>query len=149
MQLLRSLVFLITLLSPLFFAAQTYQGRFYCIAAALTVSAVAGPPFGNELKPRRWHGSDAIQELKHSDGQERGRIRVVRRQRAIGEVVLIPGVQEKLRVLDLLHNLAGGVDVALADEDRVIVHSVDLGRDAVRPGSEGPLAADRQARVEE
>ncbi|ULJ76189.1 MULTISPECIES: hypothetical protein [Rhizobium] len=38
---------------------------------------------------------------------------------AVGEVVPIARVQEKLRVLDLLHDLAGGVDVALADEDRV------------------------------
>lgn len=31
----------------------------------------------------------------------------------------------------------------------VVVHTVDLDRDAVRPGSEGPLASDRPARVEE
>ncbi len=95
------------------------------------------------------NGSDAIQELEHSPGEQRGRIRVVRRERAVGEVVLVAGVQEELRVLDLLHDLAGGVDVALADEDRVVVHAVDLDRDAVRPGSEGPLAADREAGVEE
>lgn len=43
----------------------------------------------------------------------------------------------------------GGVDVNLADKGRVIVQTVDLDRDTVRPGFEGPLATDRQARVEE
>ena len=63
--------------------------------------------------------------------------------------MLIAGVQEQLRLLDLRHDLASGVDVALADEDRVVVHAVDLDRDAIRPGSEGPLAANREAGVEE
>ena len=29
----------------------------------------SGPPLGPDLKPRRRHGSNAIKELKHSDGE--------------------------------------------------------------------------------
>src|SRR5260221_8130497 len=78
-------------------------------------------------------GLDAVEELKYPLGEQRGRIGVVRWERAVGKVMLVTGVQEKLRVLDVLHDLAGGVDVTLADEDRVVVHAVDLNRDTVRP----------------
>src|SRR5581483_9540557 len=56
---------------------------------------------------------------------------------------------EKLRVGGLLDNLARGVDVALANEDRVLVHAVDLDGDTLGPRPKCPGAADRQARVEE
>ena len=61
----------------------------------------------------------------------------------------VAGIQEALRTLDHLRDLAGGDDIPLADEDRVLVHAMDLDRYAVRPGSEGPFAADREAGVEE
>jgi hypothetical protein len=70
-------------------------------------------------------------------------------KRAVGEVMLVAGVEEELRVLDLLDDLASSLDVALADEDRVVGHAVDLDGDTVGPGSERPLAADRDTRVEE
>src|SRR5438309_5458114 len=93
--------------------------------------------------------SDAGEELKHSLGQHCGRLRVVGGERVVGEVVLIAGVQEELSVLDLLDDLAGGLDVSLAHEDRVVVHSMDLDGNALWPWPEGPLAADRDAGVEE
>lgn len=55
-------------------------------------------------------------------------------------VELIAGIQKQLCVLDL----SGGVDVAPADEDGIVIHSVNLDRDAIRPA-----ATDWQARVEE
>src|SRR4029078_432389 len=100
-----------------------------------------------EIAPSR--RSDAGEELQHALCHElRGR-RVVRGQRAVREVMLVAGVEEELRAVDLVHELAGGVDAALADEDRVVVHAVDLDRNAVRPGPERPVAADRDRRVEE
>ena len=51
-------------------------------------------------------------ELKHSDFELGSRIYVIGWERVVGEAVLIAGVQEKFRVLDLLHDPAGCVDVA-------------------------------------
>src|SRR5437016_2911212 len=59
------------------------------------------------------------QEIEHPLPQEGGCVRVVGRQRAIGEVVLVARVEEQLAVLGLLDERAGGVDVALIDEVRV------------------------------
>ena len=42
--------------------------------------------------------------------------------------MLVARVEEQLRVLGLVDQFAGGVDVALADEDRVGVHSMHLHR---------------------
>ena len=44
---------------------------------------------------------------------------------------------------------AGGVEVALEPEERVLLHAVDLHRDAGRPRPDSPLAGDRQARLVE
>src|SRR6202011_146988 len=51
--------------------------------------------------------------------QESGSVRVVRWQRAVREVVLVTGVEEELPILGLIDQCTGGVDVALADEERV------------------------------
>src|ERR1017187_8878816 len=79
--------------------------------------------------------------------QEGGGVRVVGRQRAVGEVVLVAGVQEQLCVLGLLDELAGGVNVAFADEDRVAIHPVHLHWPPVGPG--GAERRDRDAGIEE
>jgi hypothetical protein len=50
--------------------------------------------------------------------------------------VLIARVEEEVGGLGRAGELAGGVDVALAGEDRVVLHAVDLHRDARRPGAE-------------
>src|SRR5206468_11974991 len=63
--------------------------------------------------------SDAVEELQHALGEQRRCLGVVRGEGAVREVVLVAGVQEELRLSDLLDDLAGGVDVALAGEDRV------------------------------
>jgi hypothetical protein len=51
----------------------------------------AGLPFAPQLSPRR-HGLDTVQELERPSGEQRGGIRVVRRERSVGEVVLVAGV---------------------------------------------------------
>ena len=108
---------------------------------------IVGPD--NRVGADAFFGSDAVQELEHPLGEQRGGLRVVRGKRAVREVVLVARVEEELRVLDLLDDLAGGLDVTFANEDRVVVRAVDLDRDAVRPWSEGPLAADRDRGIEE
>jgi hypothetical protein len=72
--------------------------------------------------------------IEHAPGEEGRGGRVVRRQRAIGEVVLVAGVEEQLPVRGLADELPGGVDVPLAHEDRVRVHAVHLHRYPGRPG---------------
>src|SRR5690606_4650595 len=64
------------------------------------------------------------------------------------KIVLISRIQEQLGVLCLRHNFTRGIDVALAHENRVSVHAVNLHRYVLRPRSEGPLAADRQTGIE-
>src|SRR5438105_10018893 len=108
----------------------------------------ASRPNRRKLTPGA-RSSDAGEELQHSLGQQRGRVRVVGGQRVVGEIVLVAGVEEQLGVVHLLDDLARRLHVSLADEDRVIVHAVDLDGDAIWPGSEGPLAADGDGRVEE
>src|SRR5262245_52201241 len=58
---------------------------------------------------------EAVEELQGAAGEQGGGLRVVRRQRAVGEQVLVAGVGEELRELgtDLRDELAGRVDVAL------------------------------------
>ena len=63
--------------------------------------------------------------------------------------MLVAWVQEQLRVVDRGDDLARRLDVALADEDRIGVHAVDLDRHSLRPRPERPLPADRDAGVEE
>ena len=116
-------------------------GQIACVAAR--------PLLGTKFKPKHWLRSDAIQELKYSARQQRSCTRIIRRKRTVGEIVLIAGIKEKLRVLDLRHNLPGGIDITLAYEDRVVFHPVNLDRHAIWPRSEGPFATDRQAGMEE
>jgi hypothetical protein len=65
--------------------------------------------------------------------------------------VPVARVDEQLGELgpDRLDQLAGGIEVAPLPEERVLVHAVDLHRDAVRPRSEGPLSGDREAALVE
>ena len=77
-----------------------------------------------------------MEEVQDALGEQRGGVRVVGRQRAVRELVLVAGVEEQLRVLGLLDELAGGVDVALAGEDRGGVHPVHLHRHPRGPGAE-------------
>jgi hypothetical protein len=62
---------------------------------------------------------DPAEEVEHPAGEERRGRRIVRRQRAVGEVVLITGVEEQLGVVDGRDDLPGRVNVSLPDEDRV------------------------------
>src|SRR5215210_1511734 len=87
--------------------------------------------------------SDPLEKLENSAREQRGRRRVVRRQGAVGEVVLIARVQEQLGVRNGGSDLARGVDVALTREDRVVLHAVDLYGDALGPRAERPFARDR------
>ena len=86
---------------------------------------------------------DPAEKVEHSAGEERSGRRIVRRQRAVGEVVLITGVEEQLGVVDGCDDLPGRVNVALPDEDRVRVHAVDLDGDSVGPRAEGPVAGEK------
>ena len=54
------------------------------------------------------------EEVEDALGEEGGGVGVVGGQRAVGEVVLVAGVEEQLGVLGLAVELAGGVDVAFA-----------------------------------
>jgi hypothetical protein len=57
-----------------------------------------------------------LQEVEHALSQQRGRVGVVRGQARVGEVVLVAGIEEQLRVLGRGDELARGVDVAFADD---------------------------------
>ena len=49
----------------------------------------------------------------------------------------VPGIKEQLCILGLVNELTGGVDVALADEDRIGIHPVYLHR---HPSGQEPNA---------
>jgi len=89
----------------------------------------------------------AAEEVEHPLCEQRGGGRVVGGQRAVGEIVLVAGVEEKLRVVRLGDQGAGSVDVALVDEERIRVHPMHLHRHPVRPG--GAERVDRDAGVEQ
>jgi len=116
------------------------------MSSATCVSAVSGslrsPRTSRPLLP-------GPEEVEHSLNEEGGGGRVVRRQRAVGEIVLVARVEEQLCILGLVNKLAGGVNVALETEEGVSVHPVDLDREAVRPRPDRPLAGDRQTRLVE
>jgi hypothetical protein len=63
--------------------------------------------------------------------------------------VLVAGIEEEGGVACCRDDLAGGIEIALAGKNRVGVHGVDLHRDALRPGAEGPFARNRDAGIEE
>src|SRR5580700_8104264 len=88
----------------------------------------------------------AAEEVEHAPGEQCGGIGIIGRQRAVGEVVLVAGVEEQLRVLGLLDELTGGVDIALAGEDRVGVHPVYLRWHPHGPGAE---RGDRDTGIEQ
>src|SRR5215813_9090799 len=73
-------------------------------------------------------GLAGAEEVEDALGEEGGGVWVVGGERAVGEVVLVAGVEEQLGVLGLADQLAGGVDVAFAGKDGVGVHPVDLRR---------------------
>lgn len=66
------------------------------------------------------------EEGEHALHNERGGILAIRGWRAVGEDVLVVGVEEWLGVLSLLEEFARGVDVDFTDKLRVGVHAVDL-----------------------
>jgi hypothetical protein len=56
-----------------------------------------------------------LEEVEDPLGKKCGGVRVVRRQGAIGEIVLIAGIKEQLCVLGLINEFTGGVAPALGD----------------------------------
>ena len=86
-------------------------------------------------------------QLARTLQHQRCRLGVVRREGVVGEEVPVARVDEQLGELgsDDLDQLAGGVEVAPLPEERVLVHAVDLDRNALRPRAEGPLSGDREA----
>src|SRR5271170_731728 len=80
-------------------------------------------------------GLNAVQEGEHALPEQRRGALVVAGQAAVGEQVLIAGVQEQLRALGGLDQIAGRVEIALADEELVGVHAVNLDWHAVGPWS--------------
>ena len=107
---------------------------------------VGARPAGARHWPRRAGITYRALRKSSTRREQCGGIGVVGRQRAVGEVVLVAGVEEQLRVFGLPGELTGGVDVALAGEDRVGVHPVHLHRHARGPGAE---RGDRDAGIEQ
>lgn len=68
------------------------------------------------------------EEVEHPLDQVRGGVRVVGRQRAVGEIVLVAGAEEQFGVAGLPGKLASGVTVARAGEDRIGIRPVHLHR---------------------
>ena len=66
------------------------------------------------------------EEVEHPLDQVRGGVRVVGRQRVVGEIVLVAGVEEQFRLAGLPGEVASGVNVALAHEDRIGIRPVHL-----------------------
>jgi hypothetical protein len=56
---------------------------------------------------------NAVEEVEDPAGEKRGGLGVIRRQRTVGEVVLIARVEEQLRVVEGRDDLSGGVEVSL------------------------------------
>ena len=95
-------------------------------------------PNGRHARRRLGVRSAGLEELEDAPGEQLGRVRVVRRQARVGDVVLIPGVEEELRVLCLLDEGPGGVEVALVDEERI--RAMDLPRSPRRMISSKPIS---------
>src|SRR5262245_51832537 len=55
-------------------------------------------------------------------------------QTRVGKQVLVSRIEEEFGVLDPLDETAGGVQIAVIDEEFVGIHRVDLNGDAFRPG---------------
>src|SRR5262245_57078751 len=75
--------------------------------------------------------ADPVEEGEHAPADLRRRGLVVRGQAAVGEQVAVAGIQEDLRLVDRLRELACDVDVA----QLVVLHRVDLEGHAPRPGA--------------
>ncbi len=114
--------------------------------AAEALAGQVGTGSGTKIHvdPRALASSE---EVEHPLCEQRGGARIVRRQRTVGEEVLVAGVEEEFRVVGLGDERTGGVDVTFADEQGVRVHPVHLDRDAVRPG--GAERGHRDAGVEQ
>jgi predicted DNA-binding transcriptional regulator YafY len=119
------------------------SGRFASAAARHPGDSPASAGAASQALP------ESVQEAQRALQHQRRGVGVVGRQRAVGEQVLVARVDEQLGQLrpDDLDQLAGGVDVALKPEERVLVGAVDLHRDTLRPRPERPLASDRDARL--
>ena len=72
-----------------------------------------------------------VEEAERSFREQCRGIFVVVGEAVVGEQVSIAGIQEQLRALDCLHDLAGGGEVFV--DPLVVLHHVDLERDALRP----------------
>src|SRR5207245_2606463 len=72
--------------------------------------------------------SDGFEQTQHALGDQRGGVLVVLGKAAVDEEVSIAGIEEQLRLLDALVDLAGDVDVTHV----VGVHRMHLQRDARR-----------------
>ena len=82
---------------------------------------------------RRRRVGDVVEEGEDAFGEQHLRGPVIGRQAAVGEQVLVTGVDEQLGLRGRRHELAGGVEVAVLGEERVGLHPVNLDRNAVRP----------------
>ena len=74
-----------------------------------------------------------VEEAEHALPEQCRGAFVVVGQAVVSEQVPIAGVQEQLRALDRLGELAGGVEIALSEDQLVGVHHVDLEPDAMGP----------------
>src|SRR3954454_11924172 len=78
------------------------------------IPALAGGPSGDlgaSLDVR-----SPVQEVQRPPQEQRGRLGVVGRQRAVGEVVLVAVVEEQLGLIGRFQQRPGGVQVAFVDE---------------------------------
>ena len=76
---------------------------------------------------------DALQEREHAFPEQCRSLFVVVEEAVVSEQVPIARIQEYLRALDCLVELAGGLEV-FPDNPLVVLHHVDLQREALRPG---------------
>ena len=85
--------------------------------------------------------------VEHAPGQQRGRLRVVGGQRAVGEVVLVAGVEEQLRVLGL--STSSRAASMSPSPTKIGSASIRGSAPARRPARPEPNSDDRDAGIEE
>src|ERR1700761_1230150 len=90
-----------------------------------------------------------VEKLDRAAQDQGGRTWVVARQRTVGEQVLVTWVGEQFGKAgaDDRDQFAGGLEVALVREVRVLFHAMDLHPDPVRPWPEGPVLGERDTRL--
>ena len=80
-----------------------------------------------------WASLPSPKEVEHPPREQRGGAGIVRRQAGVGEQMLIARVEEQLGMRDGRDEGTGGVDIALAGEERIRVHAVNLHGQFRRP----------------